>query len=60
VWPVYFQVQVAPESYPTDTQQFQLQQQVMMGKVDVSLGFDSSINHTLVTKDHARWMKLRR
>jgi hypothetical protein len=46
-----FQVQVVPESYPAGAKQFQLWQWAVMNKVDVSLVFDNSSNHTMVTEE---------
>jgi hypothetical protein len=38
-----FQEQAAPQSYPAGSQQFQLHQRVMIGKIEVSLGFVARI-----------------
>ncbi len=37
-----FQVQIANESYPPETQLFQLMQRVMIGKVNTGITFDGS------------------
>jgi hypothetical protein len=55
-----FQVQVAPESHPAVTQQFQLKQQVQMGKMEVGLVFDGGSNPTVVTKEYAERRRLKK
>jgi hypothetical protein len=55
-----FQVQVVPESYPAGAKQFQFWQRAVMNKVDVSLVFDNSSNHTMVTEEFAKQMKLKK